>query len=219
MLETTKPHVFPVRSAFTLVELLVAIAIISILLAMLFPAVRGSREPARRTMCLNNLRQIALANLNYETAHMRFPSAMGGELDDQSGRVSGFVSLLPFIEQEALYKEISQPSEFDGVSFPAMPAPWLENYGPWKTKHRYLECSSQAIRYTDADFGVTHYAFSVGDQARGLNQPGISRGVFRRQSKTTLGDITDGASNTILLAEIGSATGAELSQYLSLIHI
>ena len=213
MSNTHKPHVSPVRSAFTLVELLVAVAIIGILIGMFLPAVRGVREPARRTQCLNNLRQIALANLNYESAHMRFPSAMGGELHDQSGRINGLVSLLPFMEQEALYKEISQPSEFDGVSFPPMPAPWLKEYGPWKTNLPHLECPSQGMRYTDADFGVTHYAFSVGDQARGLHQPGISRGAYGMQSKTTIGDIGDGSSNTILLAEIGSTTGGELRQY------
>ena len=125
MSKTHKPYVSPARSAFTLVELLVFVAIIGILLGMFLPAVRrGSPEAVRRSMCLNNLRQIAIANLNYESAHMRFPSAMGGESDDQSGRISGLVSLLPFMEQEALYKKISQPSEFDGVSFPPMPAPW-----------------------------------------------------------------------------------------------
>jgi len=124
MSKTHKPYVSPFRCAFTLVELMVVIAIIGILLGMFFPVVRGVREPARRIACQNNLRQIALASLNYESTHMRFPSAMGGELEDQSGRISGFVSLLPFMEQEELYKEISQPSEFDGVSYPTMPDPW-----------------------------------------------------------------------------------------------
>lgn len=213
MQKTHKPHVSHARSAFTLVELVVVIAIISILLAMLFPAIRSVRTPARRTICLNNLRQLALANLNYESAHMRFPSAMGGESQDQSGRISGIVSLLPFMEQEAMYKEISQPSEFDDVSFPEMPAPWLKDYRPWQTQLPFLECPSQAPRSSDADFGVAHYAFSVGDQARDLHQSGLTRGVFGKQSKTTLEDISDGSSNTILLAEIGSSTGAELSRY------
>ncbi len=101
------------QRGFTLVELLVVIAIIGILIGMLLPAVQQVREAARRTQCLNNVRQMALASLNYESAHMEFPTA-GTQLDghwqnargdnDNYGAESaswGF-QLLPYIEQQNL---------------------------------------------------------------------------------------------------------------------
>ena len=103
------------KKGFTLVELLVVIAIIGILIGMLLPAVQQVREAARRTECMNNMRQIGLASLNYESAHMHFPTAgtctnswastatnnWGGPNRAHSGREnwSHFWQILPFIEQ------------------------------------------------------------------------------------------------------------------------
>ena len=82
------------KRGFTLVELLVVIAIIGILIALLLPAVQSVREAARRTECMNNLRQIGLAVANYETAQQRFPPGW------KSSTGWGWMAqCLPFIEQ------------------------------------------------------------------------------------------------------------------------
>lgn len=94
---------------FTLVELLVVIAIIGILIAMLLPAVQSVREAARRTVCLNNLKQIGLASLNFHDAHGAFPPARVTESNQVlpifrvEGPESWVVRILPFMEQQALF--------------------------------------------------------------------------------------------------------------------
>ena len=101
------------RRGFTLVELLVVIAIIGILIGMLLPAVQQVREAARRTTCMNNLRQIGLASLNFESARMSFPTAggqsnafwdTGEELRQRHGHenLGWLYQILPFMEQQNL---------------------------------------------------------------------------------------------------------------------
>jgi prepilin-type N-terminal cleavage/methylation domain-containing protein/prepilin-type processing-associated H-X9-DG protein len=143
---------------FTLIELLVVIAIIAVLVSLLLPAVQQAREAARRTQCKNNLHQIALAVLNYESAFGSFPMGsnvpwcgFGGDnntsaLDASIAVIPGngqfgpnwAVAILPFIEQNALYDSANLQS-YPGVFVdPAIvqsgsgQAPSGVNYTSWR---------------------------------------------------------------------------------------
>lgn len=106
----------PSRRGFTLVELLVVIAIIGVLIALLLPAVQMAREAARRSQCLNNLKQLGLAFANYEGTHKVFPP---GGLSTAAGNFghTWLVRLLPYIEEESLYNEFDQVGAVTGLLY------------------------------------------------------------------------------------------------------
>ena len=101
------------RGGFTLVELLVVIAIIGTLVGLLLPAVQSAREAARRSACTNNMKQLGLGVLNFESARKRLPAASSGA-STTSGSVAGGYSwicaILPFLEETNLYTNLSSNS-------------------------------------------------------------------------------------------------------------
>jgi prepilin-type N-terminal cleavage/methylation domain-containing protein/prepilin-type processing-associated H-X9-DG protein len=108
------------RSAFTLVELLVVIAIIGVLIGMLLPAAQSVREAARRTQCLNNLRQIGLATTTFHDVHLAFPPARlypkknaQAPFDKGGDQPSWLVRILPFLEQRALYEKWNLSASYE----------------------------------------------------------------------------------------------------------
>jgi prepilin-type N-terminal cleavage/methylation domain-containing protein len=143
-------NMFRGRRAFTLVELLVVIAIIGILIALLLPAVQAAREAARRTQCMNNMRQIGLGMINHENAKKKYP--MGQYAPTVSGgtgvKAWGWAALiLSYIEEGSVAQQINFTQ---GMLDPAS-----TNFNAVRTKISCYLCPSTGIRFgnrTEDDF-------------------------------------------------------------------
>lgn len=111
------------RAGFTLIEVLVVIAIIGILVSLLLPAVQSARESARRIQCKNNLKQLGLALHNHEDVHREFPSGVIRQRWDQQPTWSEghwawgvFANLMPYIEQNNLHDQLHLDKPLLGAS-------------------------------------------------------------------------------------------------------
>lgn len=192
------------RWAFTLVELLVVIAIIGILVALLLPAIQAAREAARRTECMNNLKQLGLAHQNYHDSFGSFVYRKGGTGNVDGNRRhsnyyrrSGYISLLPFMEQTAMWEEVKTG---DPNNAPEGPAGWY-SWTPWNDSPDGVLCPSDD-GYPHKRGRFNSYAFCVGDRAtNSTSERSLCRGVFGYLETTTMAMITDGTSNTILMSE------------------
>jgi prepilin-type N-terminal cleavage/methylation domain-containing protein len=199
------------RGGFTLVELMTAISIIGILIALLIPAIAAAREAARRMDCSNRLKQISLAMCNYEAVHQRYPSCRRGSsfAEDPYARVGGLVSLLPYLEQSALHQKLQSsivynhpPSSSFRMMCPLPPNPNSKfQIEPWLDKVGLFRCPSDPKLETDTEMGFTNYAFSMGDTIID-NSKGVTRGMFAASVFKGLKDVIDGSSNTIVMSEI-----------------
>ena len=219
-----------VRTAFTLVELLVVIAIIGILIGMLLPAVQMVREAARRAKCANNLKQISLAALNFESAHQVFPTgSVAKPFPGKPGhphnfyRWSTLAHLTPYLEQVNLYDliDLSVPLFGEPGGFELS----VENRQAAATFVPGFLCPSDIATpvssgYGVEDLGPTNYAACAGSGAGGGTPFGDegADGVFYVNSELPVSALYDGTSHTAFFSESTLGTGDESTTNVELLE-
>ena len=209
------------KRGFTLVELLVVIAIIGILIALLLPAINAAREAGRRSQCVNNLRQLGLAVLNFENDEKCFPSGCKGDGTAYDENWGWGAIILPYTEYGALYKQLGVDSRklmavFAAPGGPAMlqtklpvfrcptdttpallPADLRAFYGHGNTNRIELAAANYVACQGLLDFSSNN---STTDQA--------CNGVFFNNSAVTTQQISDGLAHTFMLGERDQRAGA-----------
>jgi prepilin-type N-terminal cleavage/methylation domain-containing protein/prepilin-type processing-associated H-X9-DG protein len=205
-------------AGFTLVELLVVIAIIGTLAGLLLPAVQAARESARSNSCLNNVKQLAGAIHNYESAYQRFPSGAktlrlltstscltaridGTTVSVYDGRAPWSVYILPFLDDQSRYDKFNLKGAFaynDNSSF-------NQNSNQFQPNAAF-KCPSDPASSLGSSCHTNYLACQGGGTTsdRVCNAPrGIAydNGIFFNNSPTKLKDLTDGTTYVMLLGE------------------
>jgi prepilin-type N-terminal cleavage/methylation domain-containing protein/prepilin-type processing-associated H-X9-DG protein len=188
----------PRRGAFTLLELLVVLAILALLVALTLAAIQRARGAAARMACQNNLRQLALGVHGYADAHQQFPAGCDkrpGSLPQGGGRVpvSWLTVILPFVEQEALWRDVLEAFRNDPSGESS------EHARIQAVPIALFRCPSDSRtigwEFPNEPWGLTSYLGVAGTDVP------YDDGLFHRDVNYRFSDVTDGTSNTLMLGE------------------
>jgi prepilin-type N-terminal cleavage/methylation domain-containing protein/prepilin-type processing-associated H-X9-DG protein len=218
------------RSGFTLIELLVVIAIIAVLIALLLPAVQAAREAARRAQCFNNLKQLGLAAMNYESANGCYPgnsytTPVKG-FPNYYPNFSAFVRMLPYFEQQAMYNAVNfnlTVYEPDNITIAGVAVSTLICPSDQTQPTQIVKGAANAS-FAENVFALppgtwmqqfTSYGGNMGtfmdafQQAYGSAEFAQLNGVIYGDSAVRIAEVIDGTSNTILFGERAHALFAK----------
>jgi prepilin-type N-terminal cleavage/methylation domain-containing protein/prepilin-type processing-associated H-X9-DG protein len=206
------------RHAFTLVELLVVVAIIGVLIALFLPAVQKAREAANRVVCQNNLKQIGLALHMYHDNWSYFPSGYvwrpgisgadpimcPNQLGDSTDTAPGWgwaALLLPFLEQDNLRRLIDLNVPAEDSRFNSVRTTLLSIFVCPTDRGTGVYTIISDLGTPMGDAATNSYAACYGSGTQITLDPDRGNGLFFRNSRIRLADISDGSSNTLAIGE------------------
>jgi prepilin-type processing-associated H-X9-DG protein/prepilin-type N-terminal cleavage/methylation domain-containing protein len=202
------------RTAMTLVELLVVLAIVAVLMALLLPAVQRVREAANRAACGNNLKQIGLALHGYHDAFGSFPpgftTSAGNDL--QNGGFGGFIPLLPFLEQDNWFRQWDPHATWYDPPNAAIVAIEVRIFYCPSNRHGGVIDTAFMVPFAGRplpDVAACDYLLCKGANAalcQVTQVPEQARGAFDVNTHTRMADIADGTSHTFAVGEGAGGT-------------
>ncbi len=225
-----------IRRGFTLIELLVVIAIIAVLIALLLPAVQAAREAARRSQCVNNVKQLVLGVMNYADINGALPPSGSTTVATARQNWSLKARILPFIEQQPLYNAMNAANGMPSADPPSASTedPVWSNSTMLHVQVNVFNCPSDG-NTPNQSYNSSNYANNMGNNPGFNNQnfdgpayfigsssatlcaPGSGTATNTYLGVVTLASVVDGTSNTVIFGEVAKGTNSSTGPSKTLI--